>query len=105
MIKTGSTGSVIVEIEGKSYDFGNSEQFIQFLLYVTTPSPEVALDQSAFAVDSAVGDEEKVRLERYSAFLETYARKRESLLESSPGKMRERDIEDLIKELENPTAL
>ena len=50
MIKTSSNGNIVIEVGGRSYDLSVSNQYADFLLWVTSPDEKTVIDQDMFKV-------------------------------------------------------
>ena len=108
MIKTSSSGNIVIEAGGKSYDLSVSDQYADFLLWATSPDEKAAIDEDAFKVAEDVPQEHWEKAARYAEFLTDYSQRRQiKLSEIKQGlttDQREDDIKAFISRLKNTDA-
>lgn len=108
MITCNEGGSIIIKTEDAVYDLSNSEQYANFLLWVTSPDEKKAIGGDAFEIADDVPDECRAKAARYADFLSDYAQRRtEKLTEmakSLSAEQREARIKEFIASLKNADA-
>lgn len=82
MIACDNNGSIVVNANNCSYQFSNSDDYADFLLWLTSPNPADSIDDSAFEVDENVPEEHRELAQRYAAFLSEFAEIRKVRLSS-----------------------
>lgn len=80
MIKTSSSGDIVIEAGGKTYNLSASDQYADFLLWATSPDEKEAIDEDAFKVAEDVPQEYREKAARYAEFLTDYSRRRQTKL-------------------------
>lgn len=104
MLIADKEGNVVFKLEdGVSYNFSKSDEYINFLMWITNPNPEVEIDPDKFEVAVTDDADTTAKLKRYSDFLKDFAEKRTQLLAectSLTGKEREKKIEELLANLQ-----
>ena len=105
MIRSNSSGGILVTANGKSYDLAVSEQYADFLLWITSPKRNVTITTDTFAIAEGLPDDEKGKAERYAAFLTDFVAKREAKLNEMDRmpepEQRENAINAFIDKLKN----
>ena len=108
MIKTSSNGNIVIEVGGRSYDLSVSDQYADFLLWVTSPDEKTVIDQDTFKVAEDVPEEHQAKAARYAEFLTDYSQRRQSKLNESKQMLvidqREADIKAFISRLTSTDA-
>jgi len=108
MIKTSSSGNIVIEAGGRSYDLSISDQYADFLLWVTSPDEKVDIDQDTFKVAEDVPEEHQAKAARYAEFLTDYSQRRQNKLneikQTLTTDQRENDIKAFISRLTNTDA-
>lgn len=108
MIKTSSNGNIVIEVGGRSYDLSVSDQYADFLLWVTSPDEKTVIDQDMFKVAEDVPEEHQAKAARYADFLTDYSQRRQSKLNDIRKTLntdqREADIKAFIERLANTEA-
>ena len=108
MIKTSSNGNIVIEVGGRSYDLSVSDQYADFLLWVTSPDEKTVIDQDTFKVAEDVPEEHQAKAARYADFLTDYSQRRQSKLNDIKQTLntdqRESDIKAFIERLANTEA-
>lgn len=108
MIKTSSNGNIVIEVGGRSYDLSVSDQYADFLLWVTSPDEKTVIDQDTFKVAEDVPEEHQAKVARYADFLTDYSQRRQSKLNDIKQTLntdqRESDIKTFIERLANTEA-
>lgn len=108
MIKTSSNGNIVIEVGGRSYDLSVSNQYADFLLWVTSPDEKTVIDQDMFKVAEDVPEEHQAKAARYADFLTDYSQRRQSKLNDIRKTLntdqREADIKAFIERLANTEA-
>lgn len=108
MITISDGGSIVVVEDGKSYDLSVSNQYADFLLWITSPDENSSLGEDAFKVAENVPEEHQDKATRYAEFLSDYAQRRQVKLgemsQSLTSDQRESDIEAFIARLKDATA-
>ena len=108
MIKTSSNGNIVIEVGGRSYDLSVSDQYADFLLWVTSPDEKTVIDQDMFKVAEDVPEEHQAKAARYADFLTDYSQRRQSKLndirKTLNSDQREADIKAFIERLANTEA-
>ncbi|MDI9590210.1 MAG: hypothetical protein QM302_04110 [Acidobacteriota bacterium] len=108
MITISENGSIVIMADGKSYDLSASDQYADFLLWVTSPDEKSTLCEDTFKVAESVPEEHQDKAARYAEFLSDYAQRRQVKLremsQSLTSDQRESDIEAFIARLKNATA-
>lgn len=82
MIACDNNGSIVVNANNCSYQLSNSDDYADFLLWLTSPNPADSIDDSAFEVDENVPEEHLELVQRYAAFLTEFAEIRKDRLSS-----------------------
>lgn len=82
MITCDNNGSVVVNANNCSYQLSNSDDYANFLLWLTSPNPADGIDGSAFEVDDNVPEEHRELAQRYAEFLAEFAEIRAKRLSS-----------------------
>ncbi|NJE81455.1 hypothetical protein E0L17_09005 [Olsenella sp. SW781] len=105
MIRSNKNGEVIVTIGGAPYNLAVNDEYVKFLLKITSPDESVVFDEEAFAIDPQSLPEHEEKLRRYSEFLRRFSVMRsEAISEAkSQGSMDKRvsEISEFIKELKS----
>lgn len=108
MIDTSTSGNILIKVDGRSYDLSVSDQYADFLLWVTSPDEKVAIDEDTFKVAEDVPIEHREKAARYAEFLTDYSQRRLTRLsEIKQGlttDQREDDIKSFISRLKNTDA-
>lgn len=108
MITISDSGSIVVVEDGKSYDLSVSNQYADFLLWITSPDENSPLSDDTFKVAESVPEEYQDKAARYAEFLSDYAQRRQAKLremsQSLTSDQRESDIETFIARLKDDTA-
>lgn len=108
MMKTSSNGNIVIEVGGRSYDLSVSDQYADFLLWVTSPDEKTVIDQDMFKVAEDVPEEHQAKAARYADFLTDYSQRRQSKLNDIRKTLntdqREADIKAFIERLANTEA-
>ena len=104
MITCNEKESIVVEVNGQTYDLSSTEDYAKFVLWVTTPDADTVISAADFEVDESVADAVRPKAERYSEFLKSFAVKRSARLADEqtkivPKEKREADIRALIDRL------
>lgn len=82
MIACDNNGSIVVNANNCSYQLSNSDDYTDFLLWLTSPNPADSIDDSAFEVDENVPEEHRELAQRYAEFLSEFAEIRKDRLSS-----------------------
>jgi len=82
MIVCDNNGSIVVNANNCSYQLSNSDDYTDFLLWLTSPNPADSIDDSAFEVDENVPEEHRELAQRYAEFLSEFAEIRKDRLSS-----------------------
>lgn len=82
MIVCDNNGSIVVNANNWSYQLSNSDDYTDFLLWLTSPNPADSIDDSAFEVDENVPEEHRELAQRYAEFLSEFAEIRKDRLSS-----------------------
>lgn len=82
MIACDNNGSIVVNVNNCSYQLSNSDDYTDFLLWLTSPNPADSIDDSAFEVDENVPEEHRELAQRYAEFLSEFAEIRKDRLSS-----------------------
>lgn len=82
MINCDNNGSIVVNANNCSYKLSNSDDYTDFLLWLTSPNPADSIDGSAFEVDESVPEEHRELAQRYAEFLTEFAEIRAERLSS-----------------------
>lgn len=82
MITCDNNDSIVVNANNCSYQLSNSDDYADFLLWLTSPNPADSIDDSAFEVDENVSEEHRELVQRYAAFLTEFAEIRKDHLSS-----------------------
>lgn len=105
MITCGTDGKIAVEANGRTYDLASSEQYADFLLWITNPAATVSIDEGAFVVDVSTPEPNRAKAERYAEFLKEFANRRKSKLDGMDGSQtaleREASINAFIERLKS----
>lgn len=105
MIRSNENGEVIVSIGNTSYNLAINDDYVEFLLKITSPDESVVFDDKTFSVDGQSGSEHEEKLRRYSEFLKRFAETRSEALSAakSQGVMDKRvsEISAFIEELKS----
>lgn len=109
MIKIDSSGNIVIEAGGRSYDLSVSDQYAAFLLWVTSPDEKVDIDQDTFKVAAEDAPEEhQAKAARYAEFLTDYSQRRQNKLNEAKQTLttgqRENDIKEFISRLTDTDA-
>ncbi|WP_283171673.1 hypothetical protein [Curtanaerobium respiraculi] len=132
MITCDESGSIVVKIDDAAYDLSNSEQYADFLFWVTSPEKNAVPDEGAtpdenaapddnempdkkptidddvFKVDDNIPKEYRAKASRYAEFLIEYAHRRQDKLaemaKTLPTEQREKEIQAFIKRLKGEEA-
>lgn len=108
MMKTSSNGNIVIEVGGRSYDLSVSDQYADFLLWVTSPDEKTVIDQDMFKVAEDVPEEHQAKAARYADFLTDYSQRRQSKLNDIRKTLntdqREADIKAFIERLASTEA-
>lgn len=108
MIETSTSGNILIKANGRLYDLSVSDQYADFLLWVTSPDEKAAIDEDAFRVAEDVPIEHREKAARYAEFLTDYSQRRQNKLsEIKQGlttDQREDDIKAFISRLANTDA-
>ena len=105
MITCNEGGGIVVKINDTVYDFSNSEQYANFLLWVTSPDAKEVIGDGAFKVDDDIPEEHRAKASRYAKFLVEYAGRRQDKLtemaKTLTTEQRENEIQAFIKRLKS----
>lgn len=71
---------VIVKINVVAYDLSNSEQYADFLLWVTSYDNKKLIDGDAFKISGDIPEEYLAKVSMYMEFLVDYGQKRQNKL-------------------------
>lgn len=82
MIVCDNNSSIVVNANNCSYQLSNSDDYTDFLLWLTSPNPADSIDDSAFEVDENVPEEHRELAQRYAEFLSEFAEIRKDRLSS-----------------------
>lgn len=82
MITCDNNDSIVVNANNCSYQLSNSDDYADFLLWLTSPNPADSIDGSAFEVDENVPEEHRELAQRYAEFLTEFAKIRAERLSS-----------------------
>lgn len=108
MIKSNDEGNIIVDLEEESFDLMTSDGYSRFLLWISSPDPDVSIDEEMFSVASDIKESAKAKAERYSVFLKDFAvRREEKLKRLSDGSLpekRETEADALLEHLKEATS-
>lgn len=126
MITCDEAGNIVIRINNAAYDLSNSNQYADFLLWVTSPvenaipdedaAPDEneapgknsTIDADAFKVDDDIPEEHRAKASRYAAFLVEYASRRQDKLtemaKTLTTEQRENEIQAFIKRLKSEEA-
>jgi len=108
MITCNESGSIVVKIDDAEYDLTISEQYVNFLLWVTSIDVKEVIDADAFKVADGILEEHREKAFRYAEFLKEYARRRQNKLaemaKTLTTEQREKDINAFIERLQNDVA-
>lgn len=108
MIKTSSSGDIEIEAGGKIYNLSVSDQYADFLLWVTSPDEKEVIDEDAFKVAGDVPQEYREKAARYAEFLTDYSQRRRAKLSEMRQELttdqREDDIKAFISRLKKINA-
>lgn len=108
MITCNESGGIVVKVNDAVYDFSNSEQYANFLLWVTSPDAKAVIGDGAFKVDDDIPQEHRAKAHRYAEFLIDYAHRRQSKLaemaKTLTTEQREKDIKAFIARLQSNEA-
>lgn len=103
MIRSNENGEVIVSIGSVSYNLAINDEYVDFLLKITSPDESVAFDESAFSVNDQSDSEHGEKLRRYSEFLKRFAEKRAEAISAAKSQesmdKRVSEISAFIEEL------
>lgn len=102
MISADEKGNIVVDTGGKTYTLNSNASYLEFLLWITSPDPKQVITDDAFEIAQDAPVESRELLTRYSSFLQTFARKREALIQTPSTidfSQREAEIEGLIRRL------
>lgn len=104
MLTVDNDGNVMFKLNDDScFNLSNSNEYIDFLMWITNPDPEAEIEQDAFNIVETNDADTAAKLRRYSDFLKDFAEKRTQLLAectSLTGKEREKKIEELLANLQ-----
>ena len=104
MITCNESGSIVVKIDNTVYDFSNSEQYADFLLWATSPDKEETIGADAFKLEDGIPEEHHEKASRYAEFLIEYARRRQDKLDkitTLTTEQRENDVHEFIARLQS----
>lgn len=132
MITCDEAGNIVIRINNDAYDLSNSNQYADFLLWVTSPvenampdegaTPDEdagsdeneapgnksTIDADAFKVDDDIPEEHRAKASRYAEFLVEYAGRRQDKLtkmaKTLTTEQRENEIQAFIKRLKSKEA-
>ena len=126
MITCDKAGNIVIRINNAAYDLSNSNQYADFLLWVTSPvenaipdedaAPDEneapgknpTIDADAFKVDDDIPEEHRAKASRYAEFLVEYASRRQDKLtemaKTLTTEQRENQIQAFIKRLKSEEA-
>lgn len=126
MITCDEAGNIVIRINNAAYDLSNSNQYADFLLWVTSPvenaipdedaAPDEneapgknpTIDTDAFKVDDDIPEEHRAKASRYAEFLVEYASRRQDKLtemaKTLTTEQRENEIQAFIKRLKSEEA-
>ena len=108
MITISDSGNVIVTANNKSYDLSITDQYADFLLWVTSPDEEAGIGEEAFKVAEGISEEYQGKAARYAEFLLDYAQRRQTKLnemsQTLSATQREAAIKEFIERLEGAEA-
>lgn len=82
MITCDNNDSIVVNANNCSYKLSNSDDYADFLLWLTSPNPADSIDGSVFEVDENVPEEHRELAQRYAKFLTEFAEIRKDRLSS-----------------------
>lgn len=105
MILSNENDEVIVAIGATSYNLAINDEYVEFLLKITSPDESVVFDEDAFSIDAQSSPEHEEKLRRYSEFLNRFAEMRSETISAakSQGSMDRRisEINGFIEELKS----
>lgn len=95
MIRSNEKGEVIVVIDNASYNLAINDEYVEFLLKITSPDESVVFDEGAFSVDAQSFPEHEDKLRRYSEFLNRFSkiRSEEIAAAQTQSLLTKRDLE------------
>lgn len=103
MIRSNVKGQIVVEANGKPYNLSVSEEYSNFLLWITTPNSDIAIDEKTFQVADDLAESERGKAERYAEFLADFAKRRKERLaemnKSLSPEVREARVNEFIDRL------
>lgn len=104
-MRSNEKGEVIVTMGNVSYNLAINDEYVEFLLKITSPDESVFFNEETFSIDVQSSPEHKDKLRRYSEFLRKFSEMRlEAISEAkSQGSMDKRisEISAFIKELKS----
>lgn len=112
MLKIDQNDHVVVDLQSGSFDLSDSTQYREFLLWITIPKKEVASDENGkecetttavdserdFSIDENASAEEKVILQRYQEFFNSFVEKRNEIIANNTNNEGNEDRIKKIKE-------
>lgn len=126
MITCDEAGNIVIRINNAAYNLSNSNQYADFLLWVTSPVENAipdedavpdeneapgknsTIDADAFKVDDDIPEEHRAKASRYAVFLVEYASRRQDKLtemaKTLTTEQRENEIQAFIKRLKSEEA-
>ncbi|WP_298579895.1 hypothetical protein [uncultured Olegusella sp.] len=108
MITCDENGAVVVKVNDTSYNLSKTDQYTDFLMWITAPDPAVAIDEAMLEVDPSCPSEAIEKLNRYKEFLAAFVNRREALLEKAPtsaaGSQRISEINSLVDRLKSQAS-
>lgn len=102
MIAMSENDVIIITANAATYALSSPEDYMELLVWLTSPDPAISIDSKAFEIDPNACDESKEKLERYGSFLKTFVKKRESMIQDAstkPFSKREKETKELLNRL------
>lgn len=99
MIACDNDGSIVVNANNCSYQLSSSDDYADFLLWLTSPNPADSIDDSAFEVDENVPEEHRELAQRYAEFLSEFAEIRKDRLSSKDEDSGYNQLKSRVNEL------
>ena len=113
MLKIDQNDHVVVDLQSGSFDLSDSTQYREFLLWITIPKKEVTSDENGkecetttavdserdFSIDENASAEEKVILQRYQEFFNSFVEKRNEIIANNTNNEGNEDRIKKIKEV------
>ena len=102
MIKCDAKGEIVVKTEDAEYNLSITEDYTNFLIWITTPSENESICNDAFVVDDKIDETNRAKADRYSSFLCDFVNKRNEILkdkEMLSDEEREEQIKAFLEKL------